>query len=233
MKLPDLIILAGGKGTRLQHIVNEVPKPMAPVAGKPFLDYLLHYVVKCGFRRIFLSVGYKKENIISHYGKHFMGADLYYVIEDEPLGTGGGVKLAMQHTQTEEAVVLNGDTFVHTNPADLLHFHRDKKSSVSVMLKTMPKPDRYGTVTLKDNIITAFEEKQPGLKEGLINAGVYCISKSIHWPDEDSFSFETRILQPLADARQLAGMVTDGFFIDIGIPEDYYRANDIFKTFSY
>ena len=235
MSFPDIVILAGGKGTRLKNTVPDLPKPMAPVAGKPFLEYLLNFLKSHGARNIILSVGYMHDRIISHFGDEFQGLSIEYSIEQEPLDTGGAIKLALEHCQSENILIYNGDTFFASSPMELVRFHLEHESTISIYLKPMNHPDRYGTVEMDRNRVISFKEKNTALNFGLINAGVYCISKAIMaaYKKNSVFSFEKEILEPMAKDRNIYGLVSDAYFIDIGIPEDYERANETFRNLEY
>lgn len=226
----EVIVLAGGLGTRLKSVVPDIPKPMAPVQGKPFLAWLLDYLEKEHMEHIILAVGYRHEMISRYFGDSHGKLRLTYCIEKEPLGTGGGIMQACNFLKGEEAFVLNGDTFFDIRLGRLHHFHAEKRAGLSLALKKMENFDRYGTVeTDRDGRITAFHEKQL-CKSGLINAGVYCLHTRVF--DEDlpeKFSFETRILEREYTGGRLFGKVFRGYFIDIGIPEDYQKAQDAFR----
>jgi D-glycero-alpha-D-manno-heptose 1-phosphate guanylyltransferase len=225
----EAIILAGGMGTRLASVVSDVPKPMAPVAGRPFLEYIFPLLKRVGVKKVVLSVGHKWEVILAHFGYHWLGMDIEYAVETVPLGTGGGIKLAFEKTRSEQVLVLNGDTlFLHNldmfwetyqlfNPGAL----------IGLALKEMKDFDRYGTVDLyKNERIKAFREKQ-ALSIGLINAGVYIIDRSL-WSLVDvpeKFSFEKDILERYVRKLRFDGYKFEGYFIDIGIPEDFAKAN--------
>lgn len=226
----EVIILAGGLGTRLRSVVSEVPKCMAPVAGKPFLWYLLKYLTRFEkIDRVILSVGYLREVIfkwIDEVKNEFpFGFD--YAIEEEPLGTGGGIKLAMDRANDERVFVLNGDTFFYVDLMQLYEAHVIGKKAITLALKPMKQFNRYGTVNMEPQTgtILSFNEKQY-CEEGLINGGVYVISKDapIFVGLGDKFSFETAVLEPQCSKQELLGVVQEGYFIDIGIPEDYQRA---------
>lgn len=231
----EAIILAGGLGTRLREAIgNETPKCMAPVAGKPFLWYLLAALSRHGVSRVVLSVGHLRSAIIEwideHGGEFSLGFD--YAVETVPLGTGGAVRLALEKCLTPDVLVVNGDTFFDVNLQGLAEFHRLWGHAVSVALKPMRNFSRYGRVQIdaQTREIVQFDEKQQ-CREGLINGGVYMVSKAaMTWPDEDKFSLEEDVLVPLARWRSLVGYESDGYFIDIGIPEDYDRANEDFKA---
>lgn len=227
----EVIILAGGLGTRLHSVVNDVPKCMAPVAGTPFLWYLLKYLSHFDVERVVLSVGYLRNVIIDwidENGNEFsFGFD--YAIETTPLGTGGGIKLALNKCLSNDAIVLNGDTFFNVDLDELYRQHRLHPTSITLALKPMANFDRYGNVRINGNMIMTFEEKKY-CDRGLINGGIYVISKSDDLFNglPDKFSFETDVLQPQCISGNLYGIVQNGYFIDIGIPEDYKRANKDF-----
>ena len=226
----DIIILAGGLGTRLASVVSEVPKPMAPVAGKPFLDHLLCKLPMQNVNQIILAVGYKYEKIEEYYGHQYQNVPIIYSIEKEPLGTGGGIALALEKMTSEHGVILNGDTYFDVNYEELLEVHRDSNCHITLALKQIENPDRYGTVLLDKYKIVRFQEKVLGIKTGLINGGVYAISAAIKdlLPDATKFSFEKEVLEMNVEKGFLAGYISKGLFIDIGIPTDYERAQTIF-----
>jgi D-glycero-alpha-D-manno-heptose 1-phosphate guanylyltransferase len=225
----EAIILAGGMGTRLQSVVSDVPKPMAPVAGRPFLEYIFPLLRQVEVKKVVLSVGYKWETILAHFGYRFQGIDIEYAVETVPLGTGGGIRLAFSKTNSPQVLVVNGDTlFLH----DLMmhwemHQFYSEGALVSIALREMKHFDRYGTVELyKNERIKAFHEKKP-MESGLINAGIYVIDREL-WGKVDvpeRFSFEKDILERYVRKLRFMGYIHDGYFIDIGIPEDYAKAN--------
>ena len=219
----DIIILAGGFGQRLRHVVSDTQKVMAPVCGRPFLQYVLDAAVDRGARRFVLAVGYKREQIRACFGDEYRGAEIVYSLEETPLGTGGAIRQAMEQCGTEDVIVLNGDTFFDVDLAALLQTHRETGAEITLTLKPMTDFDRYGTVSVDgDGRITGFHEKKP-VKAGLINGGVYAIRKdALRKMPQGPFSFEKEILEPLT--LDSFGTVSDGYFIDIGIPEDYFRA---------
>ena len=225
----EVIILAGGLGTRLRSVVSEVPKCMAPVVGKPFLWYLLKYLTRFDVNRVVLSVGYLREVIFKWIDevKEEFPFVFDYAIEEEPLGTGGGIKLALGKINDERAFVLNGDTFFDVDLMQLYDAHVIGKKAITLALKPMKNFDRYGTVNMEpiSGTILSFNEKQY-CEEGLINGGVYVISKDapIFEGLGSKFSFETAVLEPQCSRQQLLGVVQNGYFIDIGVPVDYMRA---------
>ena len=228
MIMMDVVILAGGLGTRLRSVVSEVPKCMAPVAGRPFLWYLLEQLRHYRVRRVILSVGYLREVIQAWIGEH--GAEypfeFVFAVEEEPLGTGGGIRLAASMAQSADVVVLNGDTFYDADLQALVDARKAAGVPIAIALKPMRDFDRYGTVELgAGGIIGAFRVKAP-CAEGLINGGIYALDpgSGVMEGHGARFSFEKDVLEPQCARRQLAGMVQDGYFIDIGIPQDYARA---------
>jgi len=232
---PDIIILAGGFGTRLQSVVKDVPKPMAPIADKPFLQWLLEYLTPFKPGQIILSTGYKHDSIESYFGKHFKGIPINYSIENEPLGTGGAIKKAMTLVKTKNALVLNGDTFLRIKHLEFFNFHCLNNSIFTMALKPMENPTRYGTVTCDQNRIVQFNEKDEKCENGLINTGVYLLSAMVseHFPVEEKFSFEKDFLEPKSNELNMHCFVTDAYFIDIGIPEDFQKANNEFPKLLY
>lgn len=225
----DAIILAGGFGTRLQSVVTDVPKPMAPVNGRPFVEYIAVSLVRQGFKRLIFSVGYKKETIMNHFGREFMGADVIYACEDAPLGTGGGIKNAALKAKSDTLLILNGDTFFGMDYAHLLKFHSEKNSTLTIALKHMKKFDRYGTLeTDAEMKVTSFIEKKY-TESGNINTGTYVMdSRFLENSPDCAFSFEKFIEDNLIHTP-VFGYVCDGTFIDIGIPEDYSAAGSLYE----
>lgn len=222
----ECIILAGGLGTRLRGVIGEMPKCMAPVGGKPFLYWLFRYLEKEGCTRCVLSLGYRHEAVLEWLKMQTPPFDVDYVLEHEPLGTGGGLALALQQCREAHVFVVNGDTLFDASLAEMLRIHQDTGAEVTLALKPMTDFDRYGTVQVSDHrMISAFEEKQPRT-EGLINGGIYVVSRAAilarNFPER--FSFEKDYLEPVVGQGVLAAVVSEGYFIDIGIPTDFERA---------
>lgn len=232
----EAIILAGGLGTRLRDAVPDLPKCMAPIAGKPFISYVINYYKSQGVRHFILSLGYRHELVTEYCSKNYHPAEISYVIEKEPLGTGGALQLAMQKVQDENVLVVNGDTFFSINCAGFENFHKQHDSTCSLALKRMTDFDRYGAVMLDaKQRVTAFTEKK-AYSEGLINGGVYQV-KAQRFMDKkfpDKFSFEKDFLEAYVQEGAFYGFIQDGYFIDIGIPLDYERAQqelpELFQT---
>lgn len=221
------LVLAGGLGTRLRETVADLPKCLAPVAGKPFLEYLIQYYCQQGIEHFIFSLGYKKEDILA-YLKKYPGLSYFTVVEEEPLGTGGAIKKALETIENseEDILILNGDTFFGINLKYFSAFHCRHHADISLALKYMQNISRYGVVELdSDNRITGFKEKQY-YPSGLINGGCYLIKPSSFlrhtWPEK--FSFEKEFLENTAKEKSMFGYIENSYFIDIGIPDDYYRA---------
>lgn len=232
--LKEALILAGGLGTRLQSVVSDVPKPMAQVAGKPFVEYILQYLKEFGVERVVFSIGYKAEVFQKYFGKNYQGIELEYVIENEPLGTGGALKLALEHCQHNDVLVLNGDTFFNIELDDLWIFHQLHQAYFTMALREVENASRYGAVQLNENgKITAFIEKKGKEEKGVINAGIYILNKTVFnkYSLPEKFSLENFFFEKYLTELRLYGCICEGYFIDIGIPEDYKKAQDDFKTF--
>jgi D-glycero-alpha-D-manno-heptose 1-phosphate guanylyltransferase len=225
--MKECIILAGGFGTRLQSVVSDVPKCMAEVAGKPFLQYLFDYAANEKFSHVILSLGYKSDIVINWLKIQNRPFDVSYVVEEYPLGTGGAIKLAFGEVKGVEAFVINGDTFFGIDSESLLEFHRSKESDISAALKPMLDFDRYGSVELDDEQrIIHFNEKEYK-KEGLINGGVYIVAKKLFAKLSlpEKFSFEKDVMEAHICDINIYGYRQDSYFIDIGIPSDFEKAN--------
>lgn len=222
----EAIILAGGLGTRLRDAVPDLPKCMAPVAGRPFLFYVINHLRLQGMEKFIFSLGYKHEVIEAWLADQFPHMDYECVIEAEPLGTGGAIRLALNKVKGKSAVVANGDTLFKVNIPQLVSLHTGKQAACTLALKPMKDFDRYGVVeTDTDHTIIDFREKQ-FYPQGLINGGVYILDKdyftALDLPGK--FSFEKDFLEKQVSSGKLAGQPQDAYFIDIGIPEDYNRA---------
>lgn len=220
----EAIVLAGGFGTRLRQVVPHVPKPMAPVAGRPFLEILLCTLASKGFGRVVLSLGFMAEKISSHFGGQFAKIELDYVVEDHPLGTGGAVRLALAGCREDHVFVFNGDTFLDLEidkVESLWHQHHHP----IIVGRVVPDAERYGRLLTVQGRVTGFSEKDMN-GTGLINAGCYVFKRSQldHFPLHQAFSLEADFLANAVQQMPVDVFVTEGLFIDIGIPEDYARA---------
>lgn len=226
MKIKEAIILAGGLGTRLRDTVPDLPKCMAPVNGRPFLSYLVNYLQKEGIERFIFSLGYRHDIIESFLRDQYPALTYQCVIENEPLGTGGAIQLSCKQATEKTVLVVNGDTFFTIDIGKLAAFHFMTGAHCTMSLKPMKQFDRYGVVELNtDYSIKSFREKK-FYEEGFINGGVYALH-AVKFLEEDlprKFSFEKDYLEAYYSTRRMFGVVQDAYFIDIGIPEDYNRA---------
>lgn len=224
----EAIILAGGLGTRLRSEVADLPKCMAPVAGKPFLHFLISHLLEQGTGRFVFSLGYKHEAVESYLHEAWPELDFSIVVEKEPLGTGGAVVLAARETQNEQIFVANGDTMFLASLAAIYEAHIAANAECTLALKPMRDFDRYGAVSLgPTGTILSFHEKKQ-YAEGLINAGLYLLDKTrfLSRTFPGKFSFENAYLESYAAQGILQGTPLDEYFIDIGIPVDFHRAQE-------
>ncbi len=222
----EAIILAGGQGTRLRQLLPDLPKPLAPVAGRPFLTHLLDWAHDQELRRVILSVGYKYELIQLEYGDDYDDLTLDYAIEESPRGTAGGIRMGLEMIQGSRAFVLNGDTLFDVSlPALVAGFDRNR-ARMAMAVKPMPDCKRYGAVRLDGDRVVGFQEKGLG-GPGMINGGVFLLDSDLGAELDGCFSFETDFLQPNLDKMRVAAVVSDGFFIDIGVPEDFAAAQTL------
>ena len=235
--LQSAIILAGGKGTRLQSLVSDLPKPMAEVNGRPFLNYQLAYLRHYGIERVYLSIGHLANNITDYYGSKFEDIEIVYCREENPLGTGGGIRMALEKCLEKECFVLNGDSFFDVDLNTYYTKHLNGVAQHSLALRRVEDASRYGTIVCdKDQRLTEFIEKSNVKTDGLINAGTYILNRELflqHTPANTNFSIEKDYFEKVLRSVCIKGFVFEGYFIDIGIPEDYLRAQDDFKRFAY
>lgn len=223
------IILAGGQGTRLRSVVADRPKVLASVAGRPFLTYLLDQIGRIGIRRVVLSTGHLAEQFADAIGGEYHGIAIEYAQETEPLGTGGAIKFAGQFVDSPHALVMNGDSYFDADLAGYLHWHQAGGQDASLLLVEVPDASRFGTVRLQaDGVrVSAFLEKQPVPMPGHINAGVYLLRREMIGEIPDGLcSIERDVFPRWLERFDVRGWVTDGEFIDIGIPEEYRRSHD-------
>ncbi len=232
--IKEAIVLAGGLGTRLGGVIKDIPKPMAPIGEKPFLEFILDYLNFSEIKRIVISVGYKKEVIINYFANSYKNSEIIYSEEDTPLGTGGAILKAFELIEGERSFVLNGDTFFMISLKALYEFHIKKKAEISIALKRNEfKDKRYGNVLVsEEGKIINFEEKSN--ESALFNGGVYLINKrvfsNLNFPSK--FSFEKDFLEKKVNEFDIFGKAFNNYFIDIGIPEDYEKAKREISKFA-
>jgi D-glycero-alpha-D-manno-heptose 1-phosphate guanylyltransferase len=227
----EAIVLAGGLGTRLRGAIGELPKAMAPVAGVPFLDYLLEAIAGRGIARVVLSVGYRHAAIVDHIGRRFASMPIDYVVEEEPLGTGGAIRRALEAVTGDDCFVLNGDTFVDVDLTAMRAHHARAGARLSIAVVAVDDVGRFGSLRIVDSRVTGFVEK--GAKgPGTINAGVYLMARDL-FDRADlpmRFSFETDFLAARIGALAPLAFDAAGPFIDIGVPDDYRAAPAFFAA---
>ncbi|MFC1811230.1 nucleotidyltransferase family protein [Thermodesulfobacteriota bacterium] len=224
------LILSGGLGTRLQHALPDRPKVLAPVAGRPFLSYLLDQLISTGFRHVILCVGYKGKQIREAFGDKYREIIIRYSQEHEPLGTGGSLRFGLPLAATDSVFVTNGDSYVNCNLSDYLDWYFDKDLQASLLLTYVSDTSRYGSVEIdKQGQIVKFDEKSTSRGPGWINAGVYIFNRDLFEsiPLDKPFSLE-RDFFPSLVGNGLYGFQSKGVFIDIGTPESYASAEDFF-----
>jgi len=221
----EVIVLAGGMGTRLRELVKDVPKPMAPIKGKPFLVYLINWIILFQVKKIVFAVGYKADIIKEYFGDSFHDIPIVYVEEKQPLGTGGAITNALNYVAGAQVTIINGDTYFPIDLELFNAFHQKSGSQLSIALKEMTDFERYGSVDISGNTIIGFQEKQP-IEKGFINGGIYIVNKAflqnLNLPSQ--FSFEQTVLEKEVLTGKLKAMAFSDPFIDIGVPVDYKKA---------
>jgi D-glycero-alpha-D-manno-heptose 1-phosphate guanylyltransferase len=230
----ECIILCGGQGTRIKQVLGETPKCLAPINGTPFLDYLVQYLIHGGCTKLILAVGVGAQYIRDWHSNKNFSIPIIFSEETQPLGTGGALLKATDHIQNESFIALNGDSYSEGDLKALLNFHESHQSECTLLLNYQREIHRYGLVeSSEDGKITQFNEKQYA-KDGWINAGVYCILKK-QFQDrfnvESNFSFENDYLRKYVREGLFYGLKQQSYFIDIGIPEDYEKAQNDFINF--
>jgi D-glycero-alpha-D-manno-heptose 1-phosphate guanylyltransferase len=225
MVVTEAIILAGGLGTRLRDVTGGAPKVLAPVGGRPFLEYILDYLMLNNVKRVILATGYGSSLLTGHFGDGYKNLSLLWSDENEPLGTGGAIAQAILLAESENVFILNGDTFFDVPLQSMVNHCGEDFNSLCLALKPMMDFDRYGAVEVSDGIISKFIEKSR-VSNGLINGGVYLLSKDwlLSRAETKKFSFEKEILERYVGEGEISAYICDNYFIDIGIPADWERA---------
>ena len=229
MRADEAIILVGGRGTRLQSVISDVPKPLAPVAGRPFLSWVLDHLDASGIRKVILATGYMAEQVASYVGDTWGDMSVSYSVEDGPLGTGGAVRQASGLLQGDTVHILNGDTFLRYAPSELEAATSQAGGTIGVALARVDDIARYGSVVVRDDRVLRFREKG-GHGPGLVNAGSYFFTTAALGQLErgKAFSLETEVLEPQTEQGNVIAFTQTSAFIDIGVPEDYERAQSLF-----
>ncbi|MDD3253994.1 MAG: nucleotidyltransferase family protein [Lachnospiraceae bacterium] len=226
------ILLAGGLGTRLRSVVSDRPKPMALIEDKPFMEYVVHELSKHGVTEIVFAVGYKGSMVEDYFGdgSGFFAPDgtpiqARYAYEEELLGTAGAIKNAGKLITEDTFFVLNADTFYQLDYSRLIRMQREQELAMALVLRRVPDITRYGEAVLEDGKLIGFNEKTSDPRPGTINGGVYLMTRALLEDiPEGKVSLENEMIPKwLKEGRSLGGVVNDGYFIDIGVPEDYFR----------
>lgn len=231
MAAEEAIVLVGGLGTRLRAVVSDVPKPLAPVAGRPFLAWLLDAYAAAGLRRVILATGYRAAQVEDAVGCRWQGMEIAYSVEDAPLGTGGAIRQALALAQGDGVHLANGDTFLRYDPAALEAATRGHGCALGIALAAVDDVGRYGAVEVAGGRVVGFREKG-GAGPGLINAGSYFLDAAAFArlpAPQGAWSFEELVLRPWSESGQVAAFERTADFIDIGVPEDYARAQHLFR----
>lgn len=231
------LILAGGLGTRLSAVVPHLPKPMALINERPFLEYLLDYWIDQGVNEFYFSVHHLADKIKSHFGSTYKNKPITYLQEPKLLGTGGAILFCLSHllTKDEDILILNGDTFVEVDLKAMLQFHQTRPSSMTIALRSIEQNDRYSGVEIdENNQLIQFAERKKDSSHLLINAGVYLVKPEFfckqRWEVGEVFSLEDHFFpEVIREKNRLFGFVINGRFIDIGIPQDYKKAEQFFS----
>jgi len=232
-----VFVLVGGMGTRLRSAYSDGPKAMAPVAGAPFLSYLLRQLRAAGFSKVVLCLGYGHEHIEEWVHRDAIaGLDIQFSVESEPLGTAGAIRLAAGHLESvPRFFAMNGDSLLQLDFAAMLQAHEVRGSAATVALAHVPDTGRYGAVELDSaDRIVQFREKSVSESPGYINAGIYLFEAAVLdlIPPQGSVSME-RIVLPALCPNELYGFKSNGYFIDIGIPADFQRAQTEFRELTW
>lgn len=225
----EAIILAGGFGKRLKSKIKDIPKPMAPINGRPFLDYIMQKLLNYGFDHVVLSVGYKSEVISDYFGDNYFGIRISYVKETSPLGTGGAIKLALNKSKEDHIFIINGDTYFDIDFLQIDRYWQLHKKPI-IVATNVSDCSRYGALTVHKEFVTSFQEKECNLS-GIINSGYYLFPVNLfdNIKLNKSFSFENEFLKKYIIREKIMFFIADGLFIDIGIPEDYEIAQKVIK----
>lgn len=230
----EVIILAGGLGTRLSNTIGDKPKCLAPIAGRPFLQYLFQYLEEQCCKKVILALGYKYTQVLEWLSNTQWNIKIETIIEKEPLGTGGAISLALSKCCNKDVIIINGDTMFRVDLKAMLHEHQgNSKAAATIALKYMTQFDRYGAITLSTGKkILMFKEKE-FYESGYINGGVYIVNKAslLSKSLPSKYSFEREYLEKQVAQSSIYGYISQAYFIDIGIPSDFNKAQTDFLNF--
>lgn len=219
------VIMAGGKGTRLKPLTDNIPKPMVKIIDKPVMEHIINLLVSHDITEIAVTVGHLSESIVDYFGNgHHLGAKLTYFVEDQPLGTAGSVKNTRDFV-SDNFLVISGDAFTNIDITKAIRFHYAKDSIFTLIAQPHPKPDGLGILEIDyDSKITKFIEKPADAKPSLINTGIYIINKRILDLIPDGFyDFGRQLLPDLVN--KVYAYVTYDYWSDIGTLSSYYYTN--------
>jgi D-glycero-alpha-D-manno-heptose 1-phosphate guanylyltransferase len=232
-QIPDVVILSGGLGTRMQGVAGDVPKPMAQIGGRPFVELLLKQLKRYGFSTVILSVGYKHNTIRNYFGENACALKLLYSVESSPLGTGGALRQAVEQVTTDAVLAMNGDSYTDLDLAGLVQAHADSRADVTVAIVPGSRNDAGSVVLQQDGKIAAFAEKSMVADSRYLSAGIYMLNRNLvsDIPPAVKISLEEQLFpQWLASAKSIQGFVFQGQCIDIGTPERYRMAQELLKN---
>lgn len=226
----EVIILSGGLGTRLSSVIENIPKVMAPINGKPFLTYMLDNMCKSGVKKVVLATGYRKEYIKDYFGDEYKNIKIEYSEEEYPLGTGGAIKKALKLCNNDNVIITNGDIFTNIDYKKIYSSHIDSNSDVTLSLLEMENFDRYGSIEIDGSRIINFKEKEY-VEKGYMNVGCYVFKRDIldKLNFEEKFSIEKDFFMQYVNSMNFSHYIYDDIFVEIGIPEDYELAKNILK----
>jgi len=229
-----ILILAGGEGKRMLPLTKKIPKVLLPIAGKPFLEYQINFFKRDGIHDFILAIGHQAKQIKDYFGDgRKFGVKIIYSKEKKPLDTGGAIKKAESLIKNKDILITNGDTLLELNFKKMLTFHKKMQKPITIAVIKVKDTGRFGRVIINEkNIITQFKEKDKKAKEGFINAGVYIFQKRIlkDFPQNKKISLEREIFPKFIN--RISAFKARGYFIDMGIPEDYKKANKDFRKYA-
>lgn len=230
----EILILVGGQGTRLKSVINDLPKPMAPIGQTPFLEIQIRQIMKFGFKNFRLLTGYQAQKIENYFKLNpITGANISFTVEETPLGTGGAIANGIKESPFDQFIIFNGDTYFDFDLLDFFMASREnlKSGLFTICLNYIKDSTRYGFVEVDNDLtITNFHEKPIEPKSGYINSGVYVFNKNLlEQITQKKFSIEADLFPTLTQKKLLKGNFKSGTFIDIGIPEDYLLAQSVLK----
>jgi len=229
---PDVVILAGGLGKRLQSVTGGAQKVLAKIGNKPFLEILIDYIASQGGRRFILCIGHGSDEVISYFKNKYQDREIVFSREDSPLGTGGAIKQGSQQVKTDHFLAMNGDCFCVIDYKQLIAFHQQQKSKATLAVTMVPDARDYGTIEIASTgAITAFKEKQPVIRGAFINTGTYCFDRNVFSLKDtpSKFSIEYDFF-PYLVGQGFYAFEVENRFIDIGTPERYSWAQEHLQT---